>query len=44
MTPGRLLKEKREETLRLAARYGALEVRVFGSVSRGEADAQAKPL
>lgn len=34
----RLLKEKRGEVLRLAAEYGAHNVRVFGSVARGEAD------
>ncbi len=33
----RLLKEKREEILRLAAKHGAYNVRVFGSVARGEA-------
>jgi len=33
-----LLMEKREEILALAARYGAYNVRVFGSVARGEAD------
>ncbi|ACY48650.1 nucleotidyltransferase family protein [Rhodothermus marinus] len=33
------LREKREEILRLCARYGATDVRVFGSVARGEADA-----
>jgi predicted nucleotidyltransferase len=32
-----LLKEKREEILRLAAKHGASNVRVFGSVARGEA-------
>ncbi len=32
-----LLKEKREEILTLAAKYGASNVRVFGSVARGEA-------
>lgn len=32
------LKEKRQEILRLAAEHGALNVRVFGSVARGEAD------
>ena len=31
-----ILKEKREEILRLATRYGARNVRVFGSVARGE--------
>lgn len=33
-----LLKEKREEILGIAKRYGARNVRVFGSVARGEAD------
>jgi predicted nucleotidyltransferase len=32
-----LLKEKREEILRIAARHGAHNVRVFGSVARGDA-------
>jgi predicted nucleotidyltransferase len=32
------LKEKREEILRIATRHGARNVRVFGSVVRGEAD------
>lgn len=31
------LKGKREEILRLAAKHGALNVRVFGSVARGDA-------
>jgi uncharacterized protein len=33
-----LLKEKREEILRIAAVHGARNVRIFGSVARGEAD------
>lgn len=33
----RLLREKREAILQLAARRGARNVRVFGSVARGEA-------
>jgi len=41
MKPEALLKEKREEVLRIAARHGAHNVRVFGSVARGEADAQS---
>lgn len=41
MTPEALLKEKREEILRIAARHGAHNVRVFGSVARGEADAHS---
>ncbi|HAK94149.1 MAG TPA: nucleotidyltransferase [Planctomycetes bacterium] len=31
-----LLKAKRDEILRIAARHGAYHVRVFGSVARGE--------
>ena len=38
MTIDDLLREKREEILRLAAKHGALNVRVFGSAARGEAD------
>ena len=41
MTARDLLKEKREEILRIAAKYGARNVRVFGSVARGEADEQS---
>lgn len=37
-TLNELLKEKREEILEIAARHGAYNVRVFGSVARGEAD------
>jgi len=33
-----LLRAKREEILRIAAKHGAHNVRVFGSVARGEAD------
>jgi predicted nucleotidyltransferase len=33
-----LLQERRGDILAIAARYGAHNVRVFGSVSRGEAD------
>lgn len=32
---------KREEILRLCAAYGARNLRVFGSVARGEADARS---
>ena len=34
---GDLLREKREEILRIAAKHGARNVRVFGSVAHGEA-------
>jgi len=33
-----LLKNKREDIFRIAAKHGARNVRVFGSVARGEAD------
>jgi len=33
-----LLKANREEIMCIAARYGARNIRVFGSVARGEAD------
>ncbi|AFZ54731.1 nucleotidyltransferase family protein [Cyanobacterium aponinum AL20118] len=33
-----LLKEKREEIIKIASKHGAYNVRVFGSVARGEAD------
>ncbi len=38
MTLRELLQAKREEILRVCAKYGAHNVRVFGSVARGEAD------
>ncbi|MFO8008235.1 MAG: nucleotidyltransferase family protein [Candidatus Brocadiia bacterium] len=33
-----LIRERRQEIARLADKYGARNVRVFGSVARGEAD------
>jgi uncharacterized protein len=36
-----LLKEKREAILDICAKHGARNVRVFGSVARGEADEQS---
>jgi len=41
MTIEQLLQEKREEILRIAASHGARNIRVFGSVARGEADDQS---
>lgn len=38
MTQAELLREKREDILQIAGKYGAYNVRVFGSVARGEAD------
>lgn len=37
-----LLREKRDEILRIATRHGARNVRVFGSVARGEADEEKR--
>jgi len=39
MTLEQVIKEKRAEILRIAARLGARDVRVFGSVARNQADA-----
>jgi uncharacterized protein len=36
-----LLKDKREAILRICAKHGARNVRVFGSVAQGEADEQS---
>lgn len=38
MTATELLQSKRDDILRLAAHYGASNVRAFGSVARGEDD------
>jgi uncharacterized protein len=37
MMLGQLLHEKRDEIKRIAARHGAHNIRVFGSIARGEA-------
>jgi predicted nucleotidyltransferase len=37
MAVAKLLESKRDEILHLAAKHGAYNVRVFGSVARGEA-------
>lgn len=36
-----LLTRERDEILRIAARYGATNVRLFGSAARGETDADS---
>ena len=36
-----LLEEKRGEILRIASEHGAREVRIFGSVARGQADRES---
>jgi predicted nucleotidyltransferase len=38
MSPETILKARRYQILNLCAKYGASNVRVFGSVARGEAD------
>jgi hypothetical protein len=38
MNAERLLTEERDRILRIAAKYGARNIRIFGSVARGEAD------
>lgn len=41
MSLDELLRAKRDDILRIAAKYGAYNVRVFGSVARGEADSKS---
>jgi len=41
MTLEELVKSRRSEILEIAARHGAGNVRVFGSVARGEADGKS---
>jgi predicted nucleotidyltransferase len=41
MTASDIVREKREEILAIARKHGASNVRVFGSVARGEADEQS---
>lgn len=41
MSLNELLQEKREDILRIANRRGASNVRIFGSVARGEADSKS---
>ena len=36
-----LLKAKREEILKIAAKHSARNIRIFGSVARGEADSES---
>jgi uncharacterized protein len=38
MRLNQLLQEKRQEILKIAAEHGAYNIRIFGSVARGEAD------
>ena len=41
MPPAKTLTDRREEILRMAARHGAHNVRLFGSTARGDADDQS---
>ena len=36
-----LLKARREEILKISAKHGARNIRIFGSVARGEADSES---
>jgi len=38
LKPDKVLARERDHIMRLAAKYGAHNIRVFGSVARGEAD------
>lgn len=41
MTVQETLRSKRDEILRIAARHGVTEIRVFGSIARGDATADS---
>jgi predicted nucleotidyltransferase len=41
MTASDIVREKREEILAIARKHGATNMRVFGSVARGEADEES---
>ncbi len=41
MTRDERLRQKRDEIFRLCARYGARNLRIFGSVARGQVDEQS---
>ncbi len=41
MNRKQVIREKRDEILHICARYGARNVRIFGSAARGEDDAQS---
>jgi uncharacterized protein len=41
MSLNELLQEKREDILRIATTRGATNIRVFGSIARGEADSKS---
>jgi predicted nucleotidyltransferase len=41
MSLGKLLQQQRDEILRISAKHGAYNVRIFGSVARGEADGES---
>ena len=38
MTPLEMLRQRRDDILRIAAQHGAYNIRVFGSIARGESD------
>jgi hypothetical protein len=42
MNPREILTDKRDEILRIAAKHGAYNVRIFGSSARGEAGGEGQ--
>ncbi len=41
MNTAEFIREKRDEIMRITARYGATDIRVFGSMARGDADSES---
>ncbi|MBE7469123.1 MAG: nucleotidyltransferase [Anaerolineae bacterium] len=41
MSLNEIVQQKRDDILRIAAKYGAYNVRLFGSIVRGEADQES---
>ncbi|GCE50736.1 hypothetical protein EI42_05633 [Thermosporothrix hazakensis] len=41
MPPSSILQDRRDDILHLAAHYGVSNIRIFGSVARGDADEQS---
>ena len=41
MNIGKAIKSRREDILRIVAKYGVQDIRVFGSVARGQSDADS---
>ena len=41
MNPSEILKQKKDDIIRISKRYGVVRIRSFGSVARGEAKASS---